>query len=569
MGQILHVIASLATVAWSVFLVPWVLVRALLPGAGLAGSFAASGMLALFLHGSIPVALHLSAIPVSRPVLLLVHAAVSLVAGAAFLVRRPGWKPPAGDTDRTLVGIIIVFCLLILPFTRLAGIDTYKWQGLATNVAVEAAIPWLVHPLSLLGFTPRAYPSAQPLALASIQIIGDTGVDWGFYFFSVLSLLIGASGSLLLGKALFTRPDRAAWLCALYVFSPVFTRYNHWATGRGLFLSVFVLMLACALSLRVSKPARLCLVACALLLPFTHKVGLAGLVIGLLLGVSCLVLPRLRSPVFMGILTLPFVLLAMILSAPRWLPGPAGLAGGFTAASITRFGWMIPVAAVGILCSPHWLTDRRRRALVLPMLLTLPLAYPRDMYGAMLALPFVCAAAATGFFCLQDRFHKHIRLLSLCAALLTLAGCLAIILNRNLAATPPRVYRAAMALEAYDPTGPFRVHAPGRARVQIHAYVSGCPRFTVTPGTNSVITFRTPPSLSGPPQDVAVNWIDYGRNFFTIPELATDWYGADPRHYYITIDGTGDVPHGGAMIYDADDIRIYVPPGQPRPADKP
>ncbi|MDA0578129.1 MAG: hypothetical protein O3B24_08520, partial [Verrucomicrobia bacterium] len=209
-----------------------------------------------------------------------------------------------------------------------------------------------------------------------------------------------------------------------------------------------------------------------------------------------------------------------------------------------------------------WLQDPQRRRLFPAMLATLPLAFPSDIYGALLALPFVTLAATVGFAWTCDTFPRHTRSLSLLVCAATLLGAAAIVTQRTLGATPPRVWRAAQFLEQHDPLGPYDVTAPGRARVQIHGYVSGCPRFSVAPGDRPSITTRMPPPLRGDPATVVVQWIDFGRNFLELPDSEIYWYGRNPRHYHVVIDGQGDVPENAELLYDAEQIQIYKPPQQ-------
>jgi hypothetical protein len=166
---------------------------------------------------------------------------------------------------------------------------------------------------------------------------------------------------------------------------------------------------------------------------------------------------------------------------------------------------------------------------------------------------------------LRDRYPALRLQISIAVLALTLSGALTIVGHRTLNATPGHVYQAAQFLEQYDPVGPFQVHAPGRARVQIHAYVSGCPRFLVTPAHESRLTFRKPPSLIGPPQEVARNWIDFARNLVELQDLDVDWYGKNPRDYYFVIDDEGRRPERSVEIYRENRVVILKPQLQDTP----
>ena len=201
------------------------------------------------------------------------------------------------------------------------------------------------------------------------------------------------------------------------------------------------------------------------------------------------------------------------------------------------------------------------------MLTALPLAFFSDMYGALIALPLVTLAATSGLAWGGAARPRTERKLLATTATLTLAGALIIVGQRTLSAMPPRVYRAAQFLEHYDPRGPYQVFAPGRARVQIHAYVSGCPRFIVTPGNQATLTRRDLPSLRGKPADIAVAWIDFGRNFMELGDMAVDWYGVNPRLYYVRIDGEGELPEHVQRLFQAEGIEIFKPAEQPAPLE--
>ncbi|MCE9614017.1 MAG: hypothetical protein K8T26_07040 [Lentisphaerae bacterium] len=556
------VIARLACLA--AFLVsPWLLARLLRPRTDWITTAALAGLSAIVLNTAAPIALHTLGIPIHPLTLALPQLVlVSLLVPLVLLLRRP-LRPPSAASPACL-WIALGFAVIVCPCTHLAGIDTYKWQGLATNVRVEACIPWLVHPASLLGFTPRAYPPIQPLLLASLQIMGGLGVGAGFYALSLLSGLTGMALAHTFARRYFDDVRNADWFAFLYVFSPVFMRYNHWATGRGLLLAVLPALLFCLMEFP-RRRGLLGLPFACLLAALTHKAGLVAVAILLPARLLAFALPRTASRILPALLSVPFVLLAIPLSTRGLLPGRAGYLGGFALTAITRFGWMLPGAALGLIGPRGWLLPPRRRALFPAMLVTLPLAFPADMYGALLALPFITVAATAGLAFLRERLAAWSPAIARAAITLSLIGALSIVGKRTLTATPPRVWRAATFLEQHDPRGPYRIIAPGRPRVQMHAYVSGCPRFVVTPGTNTAIAVRTIPPLRGPPAVVARQWIDFGRNFLELSDVAVDWYGVNPRLYYVIIDGQGERPRTSEVLYDRDGIQILNPIGQSVP----
>ena len=558
----------------AVLLTPYLLVRLLVPSLGLTASGAITGAVSFMLNALVPLLLHLLRVPIHAPSLAASHWTIFLVVCIAHAAktawhRRVGSMPPRcddrasdhGSWDGTLICLLaIAFALLVFPITHLAGIDTYKWQDLATAVRVEQAIPWLVHPLSLFGFTPRSYPSIQPLTLASIQILGRLGVDGGYYVMSLLSGLTGLFAALWLGEILFSARVPTMLFVFFYVFSPVFMRYNHWATGRGVFVALLPLFLIACIRLPHLK-AMLALPILAAMLCLTHKAGIVAVPLILVALPFGWMLPRRDVQLLRILLVIPFAAAAFLLAGHGLLSS----AREVVLKSVTRFGWYIPAAALAILCAREWWSRPAWRLLFFPALLAFPLAFYKEMYGALVALPFVCHATTVAMAGAMDRWPRRQAALLRAAVLLGAAAALAIVVNRSLAATPRDVWRAAMFLERYDPFGPFRIDASEMARTQVQAYCSGCPRFTVQPAdTSAAIVLRPPPPLHGPPRAVAQAWIDYLRHALAAGETGVDWYGANPRLYWLVIDGAGSRP-GGHLLYRTGNVELYAPVAQPDP----
>jgi hypothetical protein len=577
---------------------------------------------------AIPIALHVSAIPITANSLALAHGLMAVAVGLIFIAfnRNPEeFEQKSQSTQRSvffpafggnptspsrssrllfkfpsrphpLVTAAMFFALLVLPLTHIAGIDTYKWQDLAGNIAVEQRISWLIHPLSLLGFTPRSYSSAQPLVLATIQMLGHTGVDWGFYLLSLAFGLTGFSGAWVLGRHLFKTDAPAGWFAMLYLFSPVFMRYNYWATGRGLLLALLPVYLLIMLKLgkkcwqgRHHPPEKgltLWLIPAWLLMTglimMAHKAGVVGaLLIPLLLLVSpALALLRGRWGL--------------------WLAGLVALAAGLLLANgqpvtmgirlITRFGWLLPLAFLAIATLPGKLTTPPFRALNVAGLGTFVISCTPDMYGALLALPFMACLATLGLDKITEKkillnrssqrpqsengasaegVKEYSSLRSLRASVQTLldsgyAGlaiilipALAIVLNQMRDSPAEAVYQAARFIEQTDPRGPFRIEAPGKARSQIQAYVSGCPRFTVHAESASPIDFHRLPPWTGKPAHDARQWIDTMRGMLELRGAHTDWYGDGTKVYYVTIDGQGKVPAQAKRLFTDGNVSVY------------
>jgi len=542
---------------------PWLLARMLDRQADTATTLALWGPIMIGLNSVVMIAIHLAGLPLSPDSLALAHLIISTAVIGASRLSGVAAHFPDTPAPRRLAGCAILFAVLVIPVSHIAGVDTYKWQDLAGSVAVEGRIAWLIHPISLLGFTPRSYPSAQPLLLATIQMLGHTGVDWGFYILSVTLGLTGLFGAWRLGRHLFISERTALWFAFLYVFSPVFMRYNYWATGRGMVLALLpiylLVLLRCpvpfknktghAMNLLSWLPAFLGL---SLLLALSHKAGLIG---ALLIPVVVLFSPLL------ALARSRFALCVLLLLATG---------AGFMIADnspvtlitrlVTRFAWLAPLAALGVCGAPDRFQSPGARAMLAGGLATVILSCTPDMYGALLALPFVAYAAVCGFTVWESENPlPRIKPASSLFAM-TLLASLAILINQAMDSPSHSLYRAALFLERYDPKGPFRIEAPGRARTQMQAYVSGCPRFTVEAGDTATMGLRPPPGWSGHPQRDARSWIDYLRVMLELRGASADWYGGGTKVYVFTVDGKGTIPPKGKLLFKDGSVELYERP---------
>ena len=545
----------------ALFVNPWLLVRLARPeSCNLLSLLAASGAVSVALNMLAPAALHLLRIPITGGKLAMVHSLTTLVLWPVLRARRPVKFPALRTLDWAAFALGILFALAVLPFTHLAGIDTYKWLDLATAVRVEQAIPWFVHPLSLLGFTPRSYPSAQPLVLATIQIMGGLNVEWSYWMLSAFSGALGIFAACVLGERIFGNPSMSAWFAFLYAFSPVFMRYNHWATGRGLLLSLLPLFIACLLGLFQLRAA-LSLVSLAVLLACSHKAGLIAVPIFCIGWIISWLLPRRgRRWLVVGLFALATGAALALTPAPSH--SHVAVLFGFLENAVTRFGCYLPLAAVAVLFSTGTLLRPAFPRLLPSALVTFPMAFHREMYGALLALPFVALAATEGVTWLIARRSSTARTIKLLVIAVTALGAAAVLVKRSVNATPVPVWRAALFLENYDPEGPFRVIAPEPARSQIQGYVSGCPRFTVVAPTQLRLALKPPPVFRRPFRLLFQAWVAYLRSLIGVADASTDWYGKNPRVYYVVVRGEGIKPHGVRLLYDHAGVQIYAPADQ-------
>ncbi|MCK5528149.1 MAG: hypothetical protein KAI74_00585 [Kiritimatiellae bacterium] len=579
---------SFAPVLILLVLAPFCAVRFLLPQTKLAVTIALTAILMVIINTIVPIIMHITGTAISSSSLTTTHIMLSVVAYLSIRLRKIPLLPPRDLADKKLLLIISGFALIILPFTPLTGIDTYKWLDLATSMKAEQSIAWLVHPLSLLGFTGgRSYPSAQPLILGTIMTSSNLNVEWSFYFMSLLSGILGISSAYLLAQKCFHTHSHthtphltntpALWTAFFYGFAPVFMRYNHWATGRGLFIAIFPLFLLTIINLSKTEISRLkkgritfiilnalSFIVLALFLTLSHKAGLIALLMILVSLPITILLPRRNLKWLVPTITIAALAIAIAIAPNKILPMPFGLIIGFAYTALTRFGWLIPLAAVGLLLAPGWTNNPHLRRLLPALLLAIPLSCTKEMYGALIALIFICLAATKGFIWLNAQNPTKTALLKHVTITMIIIGAFSIIIQRSITATPRRIRAAALFLEQYDPDGPFQIKS-SKWRTKIQGYVSGCPRFAIKRTGNIEAHINRPPTLSGSPAKTLAAWTSYSRHIISVSGFSTSYYGKNPRHYTIQIDQINQPPNS-TSIYAKDGIEIFIPINQHIPA---
>lgn len=547
---------------FAVALNPWGVVRHLVPRADMTFSLALWGPVLVTLNILIPIGLHLSGIPISRLSLSATHLTLAGGLVALTLFRRLPLIPAGRNSVMRLAFPMLAFMIITLPFTHIAGIDTYKWQDLATAVQVEHNIPWLIHPASLLGFTPRSYPSAQPLLLATIQILGGTGVDWGFYILSILAGAMGLGGVYALGRRLFAADTPALWFALLYVFSPVFMRYNYWTTGRGLLMGLLPLFLLSLLSF----PRLSAIAGWLVMIPLLGMAHKAGSVAAILIPLAFALSPLLAQ---LRMRATPLILVLSAYVAGSLLSGTS--VSGLSLRLGTRLAGLIPLSLAGWIgvsirpqgspaTLPVWLAKPAWCAMLAGGLATLPLVFADDMYGALIALPFVAFAGTVGLQWIIDSLPPAgTALILTTTAVMTFVPAIMIVAHQAADSPSKHVYQAAQFLERHDPRGPFRIEAPGRARAQMQAYVSGCPRFTVTTTDASRLIVHAPPPRSGNWHHDIGTWVHYLRGSLDLAGSSTDWYGGAERIYHVTIGEDGVVPQDQPLLFKSGNVAVFGP----------
>ncbi|MBN1558502.1 MAG: hypothetical protein JW951_10205 [Lentisphaerae bacterium] len=529
---------------------PLLLVRCLLPSLRRETLPLAAALACLVLNAAVPVTLHLAGIPIAPRPLAAVHLFVA-AAGLPVLrrLRRPAMLP-GGLRLRAEAGLWLLLAVLVFPFAHLSGYDAYKWGDLAAAVAVERAIPWLVHPLSLFGFTPRSYPSLHPLLMGSIRALGATGIETSFYLASLVIAATAVAAARYLARSLGFNDRDAFLFAAFYALSPVFVRYIHWGTGRGLFLAVLPAFLAALAALprpRAWAPALLT----ALLLALSHRTGLVAAVLLPAVRLAAPLWPR-RRPAWCLALLLAAAALSLAFAPGAGLPGRLS---GVLRSDLARFAWMSPAVLAAAVRRPRRLFAPDASGFMwVGLLVCFPAAHdPRFMYPALLGLPFLVYAAHAAIRAVPR--PAAARTLARTALALSLCGALAVVVRRSLDATPDRIYRAARFIEAVDPYGPFEI-VSARWRSRIQGLVTGSPRFTVSAAPRSAVRVAPPPGFPDAPRAWIRDWTRYLRAFLSI-DAAADWYGSPRRRYVIIDRGDGVPPPDGVRLYDRDGVTVY------------
>jgi hypothetical protein len=577
----------------ALIITPWLLARQACKTDSLSEAIGAWGLLAIGLNSGVPIALHLLGQPITGATLTGAHALLALPVLLLTLLRPRRFIPAPDPSHRPLYLLAAVFAVITIPVTPMAGIDTYKWADLASVVAVEHRIAWWIHPLSPFGFTPRSYSSAQPLILASFQLLAPVGMGGGFYLVSLVFGATGLFGAWRLARAVFARPDAAVVFAGLYTLAPVFMRYHYWPTGRGLVMALLPFFILSLLRLNRLAGVAGC-AGTALLLGLAHKAGLVAVAV-LPAGFAGAALAGLCLRPLTGSGRLGRLAVGLGCLAPSVAVGLL-LAGGAPELAyrlVTRFGLLLPLGLLALVPG----TGLGPATPGLPAfilgagaLAAIPLAAPSDMYGALLALPFAAFAATAGWDTLiswlpprrrrpgEERFPTTRgprnrpgprELAGRVLFILALVQAVIIVVNQAQDSPSWSLVRAARFLNLHDPLGPYRIEAPGRARARLQGYLTGCPRFTVTGGA-AAPTLLPPPSGVGPVAARIRHWTGYLRGAFVVPDAGTDWYGPGGKVYYVTVEGQGVCPADARLLYQDGGIAVFeAAPLNPHPHSSP
>jgi len=507
---------------------------------------------ALVLSPMVALSLHVMRIPIAPLPLAAFHAVIALLCVGVLLALKRPLLPVAGTWPWEQVKLFALLGVLILPVTHLAGIDPYNWGDMATAVAVEQDIPWLIHPLSLFGFTARSRASLHPLLMGSLRAMGGLGLTQAFYLTSLVLCAVGIASASFLADRLGMGKREASLYAFFYAFSPLFVRYVHWGTGRGAFLAILPLFVAALLDRPRTRSAALALLT-GLLLALSHKTGLVAVLVLPILRLLAPIFPRRRPVVCVCLLGVAFAM-SLLFAPVRFAPAPIGWALGWLRYDPARFGWLSLALALSVLLASRELFRPTEPAFVwLAVLVLFPASHHMEIYSALIILPFLTyagmAALRSLHGCVPGKGELAVRI----AQVITIGCALAIVVQRSVEAMPHRVYLAARHIEKIDPEGPFEIVSPWRPRIQ--GMVSGCPRFVIQPGEEPGISVGRPPAFTPNPRELVYRWVAYLRKALRTSETI-DWYGSPHTRYHVQSDSAPS-PARGNLIYNHDGVVIY------------
>ena len=123
---LLHIGALFLAIA----ITPWLVSRIMFPRQSWIMTLAGWGPVMVVLNVSVPIMLHLLNIAITAGSLACSHILLAGIVGGGFaLVQRFGIVGNLhGAPDRLMIAAAIFFILLVIPFSHIAGVDTYKWR---------------------------------------------------------------------------------------------------------------------------------------------------------------------------------------------------------------------------------------------------------------------------------------------------------------------------------------------------------------------------------------------------------------------------------------------------------
>jgi len=145
--------------------------------------------------------------------------------------------------------------------------------------------------------------------------------------------------------------------------------------------------------------------ALAVLLGLGHKAGLVAVALIAPAFLLSLALKRWTRHSLVATALLLMGVAAVALASDRFAATPLNL----LVRPATRLAFLAPLALAGFLARDEWMSDPRWKAMLIASVATVPLLFAREMYGALLALPFAAFAAAAGVRWLRERGPSPIR----------------------------------------------------------------------------------------------------------------------------------------------------------------
>ncbi len=501
----------------------------------------------MLLNIALPMALHLLGLPINRLVQHVALALLSLITLPIAALRM--WRNPMAfvptPVDRKLLLAALILVPLLLPWGPLAGIDTYKWQDLASAIAVGERAPWLTHPLGFLGLAPRSYPTAFPLLLTSLQLPAQGAITPGYPITSLLVGLTALFSAFHLGRRLFPSPHHAWLLAVVYALSPVVMRYTHWATGRGLFLALYPLMVATALTPTWRRLPLL--LGQGLLLLLCHKVAFVAVPLTLL-GATLQLRPAPRATTRRDTCILGVLAIMFLAAVAALMPSMFQLTA-IPRLALTRYHWLLPLALIGFLMRPATAASPRWNALLPTLLLAPILAFDPIMYGALIATLPIAAFATTGLIWLTEQLRRPY--ITRMALTLSLTGAIVTVAHRAHHGAS-RELRALAADIDQQASSPIVLHGAHRRHVQAYVLAApGCWPPTTMTSTGFANPFRA--GLTHAQRIHQLRWL-------VRADATVEWIPPDAQHVWISDAGTPSPPDGMQPLATHGTLTAYARP---------
>jgi hypothetical protein len=137
-----------------------------------------------------------------------------------------------------LIFILLIFLNIVIRIpltTGEQGVDSFLIHSLSQSIVIEKTALWVIHPLSLFGLYPMAYPSGIPYFLSILSSQINFNLENTILITSILIGVISVFTSYLFFKFIFKKNKLLVFIsCFLFSLAPLFLSYSIWTIStRG------------------------------------------------------------------------------------------------------------------------------------------------------------------------------------------------------------------------------------------------------------------------------------------------------------------------------------------------